>query len=42
MASALKYPYLLEAGQLSCFRTKIVMLQAFDEHKQAADNDPKL
>jgi len=39
--SQLKYPNLLEAGQNSCFRIKIVTLQAFVEHKQAADNDPK-
>jgi hypothetical protein len=42
MAFALKYPSLLEAGQFSGFRIKIVTLHAFDEHKQAADNEPKL
>jgi hypothetical protein len=42
MAFALKYQNLLEAGKFSSFRFKTVKLQAFGDHKQAADNEPKL
>ena len=42
MAFALKYPNLPEAGQFSSLRIKILTLQAFREHKQAADNDRKI